>query len=174
MRKDPFGDISLLTTAINGLGAGSVGGGDAWTYVKLVSDFTSSLAADTPVERLSFSPVANSVYIIEGCFLLRTATATVGARPGCRWPTGYSDGAAWITAPNSYTAFAYRFIPAGTIQYAASTGLAATTNSHLGQLLATLVMGENPGSNFQITLRAETAGTNVIMKAGSWIRYRTI
>lgn len=171
----------LLTGATTVAGAMTVlddlvigGGSDPWTYVKLAQNFTSSLTANTAVTGLNFAPAANQTYVIEGCFLLRTATATVGARPGCSWPTGYSDGAAWVGAPNSYTAFASRFIPAGTTQNAASTGLNDTTGSHLGQLWATLVTGASPSGNFQITLATETAGTNVTMRAGSWIRYRTI
>jgi hypothetical protein len=172
------GNLSGAATVADAMdvldGMSTGGGADPWTYVKLASDFTSSLTANTAVTGLNFAPAINQTYVIEGCFLLRTATATVGARPGCSWPAGYSDGAAWIGAPNSYTAFASRFIPAGTTANAASTGLAATTNSHLGQLWATLVMGGSSLGNFQITLASETAGTNVTMRAGSWIRYRTI
>ncbi len=58
------------------------GGADLWTIVKLASDFTSSLAANTPVTDFFFTPAANKTYLVFGYFLLRTATATVGARPG--------------------------------------------------------------------------------------------
>ena len=148
--------------------------GPFWVYVRLMNDFSTSLVANTPVEGLNFTPPANKTCLVEGNFLLRTSTTTVGARPGCSWPAGCTDGAAWITAPNSYTASASRLVPAGTTSAAASTGLPATTNSHLGTLWATIVTGESVSNSFQITLASETAGTTVTMRAGSWIRYLVI
>ena len=35
------------------------------------------------------------------------------------------------------------------------------------------VAGASPSGTFRVQLASETAGTNVIMKAGSFIRYRT-
>jgi len=37
-----------------------------------------------------------------------------------------------------------------------------------------IIVGASPSGDFQITLAAETAGTNVTMKAGSFIAYREI
>jgi hypothetical protein len=145
--------------------------GKTWAYFRLTDDFSTSLATAVAVGGFGFTPFPHKTYAVEGCFLLRTNTTTVGARPGVSWPTGLADGAAWITAPNSYTAFASRFIPSGAAASAAGTGLASTTASHLGTLWATIVTGESVSGAFQITLASETAGTTVTMKAGSWIRY---
>jgi hypothetical protein len=158
----------------DGTWAAPGGGSDPWTYVKLGSNFVTSLATNANVTGLSFTPSANLTYVVEGFFLLRTATATVGARPGIAWPTGMSDSTAQITAPNSATASAFRNVDSTTTQNAASTGLANTTSSHPGTLWATFVTGASPSGSFQITLASETAGTSVTMRAGSWIRYRTI
>lgn len=154
--------------------APAAGGSDPWTYVKLASDFTTSLATNANVTGLSFTPNANSTYVIEGFFLLRTATATVGPRPGIAWPTGTSDGAAQIESANSAVAQQYGAgNPSGAFN-SASTGVPTTTGSWPGAMWGTVVTGASPSGTVQVTLASETAGTNVTMKAGSWIRYRTI
>lgn len=150
------------------------GGSDPWTYVSLGSDFTTSSASNTNVTGLAFTPAASTTYEIHGKFLLRTATATVGPRPGVSWPTGYSDGSAWWTAPTSNTAFVSRLQPPTSTQNAAGTGLPTTTDSYLATLDGLLIMGGSPSGTFQVTLTTETAATNVTMRAGSFLRYRTV
>lgn len=147
---------------------------DPWTFVKLASDFVSSSASNVNVTGLAFTPAANKTYLIIGRFLLRTATATVGARPGIAWPSNLTDAVARVEAANSLTAAAYQLFGARTTKNAASTGLATTTESHYGDLEAMIVTAANVSGDFQITLASETAGTNVTMKAGSFIAYREI
>lgn len=154
--------------------APSAGGADPWTIVKLASDFVTSLATNTNVTGLFFTPTAGKKYIVYGGFLLRTATATVGARPGIAWPAGLTDGGAWVDAPNSATAAAMQIWGTIATANAASTGLANTTASHYARLEAMLIVGASPSGNFQVTLASETAATNVTMKAGSYIMYREI
>lgn len=150
------------------------GGGDPWVYVALSSDFPTTSSSNTNVTGLAFTPSANLRYHIEGYFLLRTATATVGARPGIAWPAGYSDGAAYMQAPNSLTAIAMQMnAPAAGTANAASTGLPVVARSYAGQMQAILMMGASPSGSFQVTLASETNGTSVTMAAGSFIRYRT-
>jgi hypothetical protein len=149
-------------------------GTDPWTVVKLTSPFTTSLAANTNVTGFNFTPQANKTYLIYGTFLLRTATATVGARPGIEWPTGLTDGTARMEASSSLTASILRTWGAKTTQNAASTGLATIADSHFGGFEALLICGASMSGNFQITLASETAGTNVTMRAGSFFMYREI
>ena len=150
------------------------GGGDLWTVVKLSQDFTSSLTANTPVTNFFFTPAANKTYLVFGYFLLRTATATVGARPGISWPSGITDAIMRAEASNSLTASAIRTWGAISTQNAASTGLATTTNSHWGSIDGVIIAGDGVSGNLQITLASETAGTNVTMKAGSILMYREL
>jgi hypothetical protein len=157
----------------DGVFAAPGGGSDPWTIVKLTADFPTSLAANTPVTGLFFTPAAGKTYAVYGAFLLRTGTATVGARPGIAWPT-VADGGAWVDAPNSVTAAAMRIWGARNTQNALSTGLADTVSSHYAKLEALIVSGPTPSGNFQVTLASETAGTTVTMKAGSYIMYREI
>ena len=149
------------------------GGSDPWTYVALAADFTTTSSTAVNVTGLTLVPSANLRYEIEGFFMLRTATTTVGPRPGCSWPTGMTDGTVRIDASNSATVMA---IGSGNISaevVALSTGLPNTTASWPATLWATMIAGATPGGSFNIRLRSETAGTTVTMKAGSWFRWRT-
>ncbi len=150
------------------------GGGDLWTVIKLAEDFISSLAANTFVPNFFFTPVAGKTYLIFGYFLLRTATTTVGARPGVSWPSNITDSIMRMEAANSLTSSAVRTWGAQTTQNATSTGLATTTHSHWGSLDGIMITSPTVSGNFQITLASETAGTNVTMKAGSVLMYREI
>lgn len=145
---------------------------DDWTYVSLSSDFSISTTANNNVTGLAFTPAANKNYHLEGMFLLETSTATTGAMPGIAWPTGYTNGAAMVTAPNTATAFATQFNVAGTTANAASTGLPIINKSYLGRMEGMLIMGGSPSGNLQVTLASEIAASSVTMKAGSFIRYR--
>ena len=80
------------------------GGGDGWTYVKLAADFSTTSATAVPITGLAMTPAASKSYVIEAMLLLRTATATVGPRPGVAWPTGMTDGVAKVIASSSATA----------------------------------------------------------------------
>ena len=53
-------------------------------------------------------------------------------------------------------------------------GLPSTTGSWLGTVNGYIIAGASPSGNVQIQLASETAGTNVTMRAGSYIAYRTI
>jgi hypothetical protein len=150
------------------------GGSDPWTYVKLGSDFPTTSATAVDVTGLAFTPQANQTYIIEGTFMVRTATATVGPRPGCAWPTGATDGVMAVQTTSSAVAnvFANGNIAAAVL--APVGGVPNTTASWPAFLWGTLVTGASPSGNFRVQLASETAGTSVTMRAGSWIRYRTI
>lgn len=148
-------------------------GGNPWTKVVLGSDFVTSNATNTNVTGLSFTPAANKRYLIQAFLLVRTATATVGPRPGILWPTaGITAHASKIEVPNSNTAAATRFQGDGTTQNAAGTGLPTTADEYLALIEAILIMGASPAGPFQITNASETAGTNVTVVAGSLLMYQ--
>jgi hypothetical protein len=168
-------DSSIIQQAVEDyLIENPVSSNDLWIVVKLGTDFTSSLTANTPVPGFKFTPAPNKTYLIFGYFLLRTATKTVGARPGVTWPLNLTDAIMRMEASNSLTASAVRTWGAQTTQNAASTGLATTTNSHWGSLDGIMITAANTTGDFQITLATETAGTNVTMKGESLIMYREL
>jgi hypothetical protein len=173
-QSEAVAHAALVGGAETALHSHAGGGADPWTFVKLAEDFVSSSASNVNVTGLKFTPAANKTYLIMGRFMLRTATATIGARPGISWPSGLTDAIARLEAANSLTAGAYQLFGARTTKNAASTGLATTTDSHYGDLEAMIIVGASPSGDFQITLATETAATNVTMKAGSFIAYREI
>ena len=150
------------------------GGSDPWTYVKLASDFSTGSATAVDVTGLSFTPSANTTYEIEGCFLLRTATTTVGPRPGVAWPTGCTDGVAYLQTTSAAGTVVMQNGNINAAVLGPVGGLPNTTQSWPAQMQVTMIVGASPSGNFQIRLATETASTNVTMKAGSWIKYRTM
>jgi hypothetical protein len=150
------------------------GGSDPWTYVILASDFPTSSATAVPVTGLAFTPALNKKYEFEGKFMLRTATATVGPRPGLGWPTGMTDGVASLWMTSSATA---QTLVNGNINAAllnAVGGLPNNTQSYPAFLEGMVVAGATPSGTVKVNLASETAGTIVTMKAGSFIKYREV
>lgn len=147
---------------------------DRWTYVKLGADQSTSLAAAVDVTGLAFAPAANRQYEFEACLILRTATATTGPRPGLAWPTGLTDGVAQITMPTSATAQVMVNGNFNAALLAAVGGLPNTTQSYPAYIYGTVIAGAVPVGNVRVQLASETAGTNVTVKAGSYLKYREI
>lgn len=161
------------TGATGSAGPQGPSGSDAWTYVRLTSDFTTTSTAnsDSP---LAFIPAGNTLYEIEGRFFLQADAITTGPRPGIAWPTGSQQEAAWMMAPTSATAFVSRLWGAPSAANAASTGIAVANEGYYGQVSALLRMGALPSGNFRITLASEIAGSTVRLMANSFIRYRAV
>jgi hypothetical protein len=150
------------------------GGSDPWTYVVLASDFPTTSNTAVPVTGLAFTPAANKKYEFEGKFMMRTATTTVGPRPGLGWPTGMTDGVASLWMTSSATA---QLIANGDINAAlliAAGGLPTNTRSYPSFLEGMVVAGASPSGTVKVNLASETAGTTVTMKAGSFIKYREV
>lgn len=150
------------------------GGSDPWTYIKLSSDFVTSSATAVDVTGLFFTPAANTQYEFEALLLLRTATATVGPRPGLAWASGGTDGAADIYTPSSGTAQTMVFGNINAALLAAVGGLPNTTQSYPARIAGSFIAGASPSGSVHVQMASETGGTNVTVKAGSFLKYRTI
>ena len=146
----------------------------AWTVVVLASDFTTSSASAVDVTNLFFTPLANLRYEFEAKLMVRTATTTVGPRPGIAWPTGLSDGAAsvWVSSSATVRVLA-NGSPAASI-LAPVGGLPTTTGSWPARIDGMLIAGSTPSGNLRIQFASETAATNVTIRAGSFLKYRVI
>ena len=166
-------EIEAKLTGVISSHSHSGGGSDPWTYVTLGSDFVTSSATAVDVTGLNLTPLANTKYEIQGRFLLRTVTATVGPRPGVAWPTGMTDGVVTLRTESSATAFLTAQGNINATVLTAVGGLPTNTQSYPGHLEAILISGATPSGTFKVQLASETAGTNVTMKAGSFIKYRT-
>lgn len=165
---------ALADVVRNAVSAFAAGGSDPWTYVKLGADFTTGSATAVDVTGLAFTPAANKSYQFDGTLFLRTATTTVGPRPGLAWPTGATDGVARIDTPSSATARLLANGNSNAALLAAVGGLPTTTQSYPGRIEGTIIMGASPSGKVRVQLASETAATNVTIKAGSWLRYREI
>lgn len=147
---------------------------DPWTYVKLASDFVTGSATAVDVTGLAFTPAANKSYEFEAQLRCRTATATVGPRPGLAWPTGATDGVAMVDMPTTATA---RVLVNGNVNAALLTavgGLPNTTQSYPAAIYGNITMGASPSGAVRVQLASETAATNVTIKAGSYLKYREL
>lgn len=158
----------------DGTWAAPPSGSDPWTYIKLSSDFITSSSTAVDITGLAFTPAANTTYEFECVLMVRTATTTVGPRPGVAWPTGGTDGVSDIFVPSSATAqlLAYGNINAAVL--APVGGLPNTTQSWPARIRGMFVAGATPSGTVKMQLASETAGTNVTAVKGSFLKYRTI
>ncbi len=158
--------------------AASGGGADPWTYVVLPSDFVTNSATAVLVTAggvdLAFIPDINARYEFEVVLMTRTATTTVGPRPGIAWPTpAQVDGIAYMQQTASAATNVLQngnisasvLIPVG--------GVPTTTGSWPATARGVLITGGTVTLGLRIQLASETAGTNVTIKAGSFLKYRT-
>lgn len=148
-------------------------GSDGWTYVKLANDFTTSSA--TAVDAgIAFTPSANTSYEFKAVLLTRTATTTVGPRPGLAWPTGMTDGVAHIRQESSATAFVSSLGNINAAMLAPVGGVPSNSLSFPSIIEGLVIAGASPSGTVKVQLASETAGTNVTIKAGSFLKYRAI
>lgn len=150
-------------------------GAEAWTYLRLASDFTTTSATAVDVTGLAFTPAASQRYEFEALLMLRTATATVNPRAGLAWATGGTDGVAMIS--QSQTATGAPISAAGNIAAALLVpvgGLPNTTQSWPAWVEGLFVAGASPAGNVRVQLASETAGTTVRAVAGSFLRWRLV
>ena len=148
------------------------GGSDPWTIVTLASDFSTTNATAQNVTGLEFTPAANTKYMFEAMLMCRTASATIGPRPGLAWPTGGTDGVAMI---DMTSAAGTRVMQNGNIAAAVLApvgGLPTTTQSWPCSIWGLFHAGASPSGTVKVQLATETAGTSVTIKAGSYLRYR--
>lgn len=148
---------------------------DPWTYVKRASDFVTSSATSVDVTGLEFTPAANKSYVFEAQLLTRTDATATGVRPGIAWPAGtITDAVVEVSQSTSATAQVLAFGNGGAAVRALGTGLPNITQSWPAKIAGTMIIGATPSGNLRVIVASETAGTNVTIKAGSWLRYREI
>lgn len=147
---------------------------DPWTYVKLASDFTTGSASAVDITGLAFTPAANTSYEFEAVLLTRTATATVGPRPGVAWPTGMTDGVVEIYQPSAAGTQVMQFGNINAAVLAPAGGLPNTTQSYKATIIGMIIAGATPSGTMKMQLASETASTNVTVKAGSYLKYRKL
>ena len=148
-------------------------GSDGFTNVILGADFVTSNAAavDTGI---AVVPAANARIMFEARLLVRTAVTTVGPRPGIAWPTGMTDASGSIAIPASLTSGLAQHGNVNAPVLIGGGGLPVANASYLATINGYMLSGGAPQGSFRVQLASETAGTNVTIKAGSFLRWKAI
>lgn len=166
-------------------GAGSItiantAAGDPWTIRRITTDFTTTLATLSVVSDgtniMRHRPAANTVTEYQVFLMIQTATATNNPRTAWEWATSLVEGAAQIfqTSAGSGTLVYESGNIAATVQIPAG-GLPTGATTWPVTISAITVAGAtSPGGFNQVSMAAETAGTTMTVKAGSFMKWRTL
>lgn len=166
-------------------GAGSItiantSSGDPWTIRRLTTDFTTTNSTLTLVSDgtnlMRHRPAANTVTEYQAFLLIQTATATNNPRTGWEWATSLVDGAVQIFQTSSGSGT--QVFESGNISAAVQIpagGLPTGATTWPVRIWALAVAGSTaPGGFNQVSMAAETAGTTMTVKAGSFLKWRTL
>lgn len=152
---------------------------EAWAYVRLSSDFTTSSGTAVDITGMGFTPAADAQYIVEGMLMVRSATGGSGTtgiapQPGIVWPTNVGDGTYYVQQASSATATVPRYGGTGANLNSGIDSIADSTTSWPIKIETTFFTLSNVSGDMKLTVKSESAGTNVTVRAGSWFRYRRL
>lgn len=177
----------VLTTALTGFvkSYGAVAATDTvlqalqklseWTTLLAAAEVTcSSHTAAVTLSDFTFTPDENSVYEVVGKLLVRSSSATSGVRISI-YPqnAGNADFAFYGQVPNGNATITGQNIGATPGYQIAGVNMPSTTESYMAKFDGVLVSGASPAA-FTCALLAESAGSTVSVRAGSFLRYRRI
>ncbi len=147
-------------------------GENGWTFVALSADVadTTATAVDT---LLSFTPLANSIYLVEAVLPFTTAASSTGLRWFFLPPT---TGTSWSTAscytPTTATAGARREGIMGNPPLASSNAGVAQTWTASGQ--GYFATGGTVVGPLVVRFATSAAGSAATIRAGAILRYRKV
>lgn len=148
---------------------------DPWAKVGLASDFANSTVTFNTITGWTFTPPANTNWILEADVLVQTAGTTSVPRLGLNVVAGQSYGSAEIEFATSATAkgSASGWWTAALANVQVPAGTAPVANQpYWMRLRASGRSGASPTA-INVQLAAETAGTAATAKRGSEMRWRT-
>lgn len=161
---------------IPGDASGGGGGSDPWTTVQLATDFSSTNTILSPdaVTGWTFTPAADTVYLVEYHALGKAASTATGIRLGRAAGLGGSVQCGLRQmVPNGNTGSFFQNIW-GTANISGSASASANATPHYMCAHGMLIAGPTPSGSLQITLATETSGSAVTLLAGSIFRYREV
>lgn len=173
--KDVSGATQLFGRSSSGAVSqfSPVGAADLWTYLVLGADFTTNSAVAVAITGLDFAPLANATYAVEGQIVVSSTVAGVSPQVDILWPGGLAGfGGGMISSTNTVTGNTFANNTQGTTVQSITASVPTNVDGYLALVSATFSTGGAPVGSFSAALESETGGTNVIARAGSWIRYR--
>ena len=152
------------------------GGSDPWTTVQLATDFSSTNTILSPdaVTGWTFTPAADTVYLVEYHALGKAASTATGIRLGRAAGLGGTvECGLRQVVPNGATGYFFQNIW-GTANISGSASASPSATPHYICAHGMLIAGPTPSGSLQITLATETGGSAVTLLAGSIFRYREV
>jgi hypothetical protein len=147
---------------------------EPWTYLYLGTTQNNATLVLSDIPDLQFTPGSAGKWVVEGKFLLRSAsTGTVPRMTAYNpdnsdgaWNLDISQGPTTLTLGNGGVGSAANLTAVGTLRNA--------NLSVLGRLEAFYITTAASTTPFKMALQSENSGVNVSMLAGSYIRYRKL
>lgn len=139
------------TVTVNVTGSG----GSDWTYLQLLTDFTTDSTTPVDVTGLGFTPTGSETYIVECGLMVETTDVTLGVKPGVSWPSGLNNGVAKLEVTVSDTDTVIKNLNFSTDGSADGTGLPVINTSYPAFINSSFITGASPSGTFQITLAKE-------------------
>jgi len=145
------------------------------TRLVLASDVTTTAqCSSAPVSSsITFAPVANTIYKVEGQFIVSTDVGADAAQIGIAWPTGLDPEGICethgMTSPNNNI---IKYTPVGTDECSGNNATGGLAYQRI-DISCLFKAGGTPSGSFTITYGVETAAgtTNIVIYAGSYIEY---
>jgi hypothetical protein len=163
-------DIKSLQAQINALTSST----DPWTYRVVAADVTNSTTTAGDITGLTIpTSLATGKYILEGKIFFTSAAATTGIQLGFTFPAQVDLAAMWqIPAGVGGVNIHHQTV---TAVYSGSTAApAAAPADFVGVVDGVFVVNSAMSAAIIAQQRSEIAGSAVVTKAGSFIRYRKI
>lgn len=166
-------------------GAGSItiantASGDPWTIRRLTTDFTTTASTNTLISDgtnlFRHRPAANTVTEYQALLMIQTSAATNNPRTAWEWATSLTDGTVQMyqTGAGSSTLVYESGNTLATVQIPAG-GLPVNGATYPVRVWAlTVAGGTAPGGFNQLMMAAETAGGTMTVRAGSFMKWRTL
>jgi hypothetical protein len=141
--------------------------------LRTTSDLVESSGSPTDVTGLSFTPAANSTYLVEVWLAWKTAATTTGLQ----WTfSGPTSGATLQTQVQSvFNTTTAELSRSGAFDaMIAGTGESSTSVTYIARGAAIVVTGGSPSGNVKVQVQTEVAASAVTVLTGSVLRYTLI
>jgi len=149
------------------------GGSDPWTYVTVAEDVShNSNTVFATITGLSFTAAANTNYELHAVLNYTSSATTNGALFSWTGPASPSLAGALVTIANTVTALSGTTLTGDDSGTAPAAAPAATPTINTAVLDGNWRNGANSAA-LALRVRPEVNGQTIVVKAGSFLRYRS-